>query len=114
MADYICPQSCSYRTNSGYCGLTGGYENCQRRLLYQSGSETVIRKPDASAGKWIVEAKQMIINLANAREQYKTLGYPHRNILLLKCSKCKMVTMVDETIKYDFCPHCGAKMEAAE
>ncbi len=47
MAGYICSQICSYRSNSGYCGLTGGYENCQRRLLYQSGSGTVIRKTNA-------------------------------------------------------------------
>ena len=29
MSVYICPYTCSYRTNGGYCGKTGGYESCQ-------------------------------------------------------------------------------------
>lgn len=29
MNDYICPHNCAYRTNSGHCGMTGGYESCQ-------------------------------------------------------------------------------------
>lgn len=29
MSDYICPHNCAYRTNAGYCGMTGGYESCQ-------------------------------------------------------------------------------------
>lgn len=33
--DFICPHKCSYRTSSGYCGSTGGWERCQYRQLYQ-------------------------------------------------------------------------------
>lgn len=33
--DFICPYTCSYRTNSGYCGSTGGWERCQYRQLHQ-------------------------------------------------------------------------------
>ena len=33
--DFICPHECSYRTNSGYCGSTGGWESCQYRQLHQ-------------------------------------------------------------------------------
>lgn len=33
MSDYICPYNCSYRTNSGFCGYTGGYDACQYRQL---------------------------------------------------------------------------------
>lgn len=33
MADYICPYRCSYRSNSGYCGYTGGHEACQYRKV---------------------------------------------------------------------------------
>ena len=29
MSDYICPHNCAYRTNAGYCGMTGGYDSCQ-------------------------------------------------------------------------------------
>lgn len=59
---------------------------------------------------WNLVGKQMVINLANAREQYSELGYPHRNILQVQCDKCRLITMVDESIRYDYCPHCGADM----
>jgi len=59
---------------------------------------------------WNLVGKQMVINLANAREQYSELGYPHRNILQMQCDKCRLTTMVDESIRYDYCPHCGAEM----
>lgn len=35
MSDYICPYNCSYRTNSGFCGYTSGYDACQYRLIAQ-------------------------------------------------------------------------------
>lgn len=62
---------------------------------------------------WNLVGKQMVINLANAREQYSELGYPHRNILLMQCDRCRLITMVDESIRYDYCPHCGADMREA-
>lgn len=40
MSDYICPYTCSYRTNSGFCGRTGGAENCQQRRFLGYDSET--------------------------------------------------------------------------
>lgn len=61
-------------------------------------------------GKWTKEGEQMLINLETAREQYKQLGYPHRTEEKLKCSVCRMVTLVDSGIKYEYCPHCGADM----
>lgn len=33
--DFICPHKCSYRTSSGYCGSTGGWESCQYRIVHQ-------------------------------------------------------------------------------
>ena len=62
----------------------------------------------AKKGVWIYIGKSMVINLESAREQYKTLGYPHRNIIALRCSQCNKITLVDESIAYDFCPHCGS------
>lgn len=63
---------------------------------------------------WNLVGKQMVINLANAREQYSELGYPHRNILQVQCDKCRLITMVDESIRYDYCPHCGADMRGVQ
>lgn len=65
-------------------------------------------------GRWINDGKQMLINLENAYEQYRALGYPHRIILKERCSECKKITLVDRSIYYSFCPHCGAKMERKE
>lgn len=65
-------------------------------------------------GKWIHHGKFMVINLENAREQYSVLGYPHRNIEREECSVCGKYTMKDDSIRYDYCPHCGAKMEAED
>lgn len=33
--DFICPYPCPCRTNSGYCGSTGGWERCQFRQLHE-------------------------------------------------------------------------------
>ena len=65
-------------------------------------------------GKWIMQGKQMIVNLENAREQYAALGYPHRNEYRLQCSLCRKITMVDGGIVYKYCPHCGAEMKGKE
>lgn len=65
---------------------------------------------ERKTGKWIKKGAQMHINLDNAREQYTELGYPHRNISVLMCDVCRKITLVDESIKYNFCPHCGADM----
>lgn len=62
-------------------------------------------------GRWIVGTKRKFIDLENADRQYKELGYPHRSYANMICSCCRMTTMVDDTIKYDYCPHCGAKMD---
>lgn len=59
MSDYICPYTCSYRTNSGFCGRTGGAENCQQRRFWGYDSETrqFIVEPVA-AGNIVVQSSQ--------------------------------------------------------
>lgn len=35
-----------------------------------------------------------------------------RSVMLrLECSNCHKTTMVDGTIRYEYCPNCGAKMK---
>ena len=60
---------------------------------------------------WTILTKRKAIFLDNANEQYKALGFPHRNILQMRCSNCGMLTQVDGSIAYEYCPHCGAKMD---
>ena len=62
-------------------------------------------------GEWEDAGKQMVINLENAREQYSALGYPHRTELKRRCSLCRKITLVDASIEYRYCPHCGARMK---
>lgn len=63
-------------------------------------------------GRWIILGERKMIALdGGAERQYKELGYPHRNVLSMSCSECRMTTMVDASIAYKYCPHCGAEME---
>jgi len=89
----------------GWCkGFNSATDHCIHHVIHAPTIE------ERKTGKWIEAGKQMIVNLENAREQYAALGYPHRNELKLQCSCCRKITMVDESIAYNFCPHCGADM----
>lgn len=81
--------------------------------IFQAIDEQPTISPDdvRPVGKWEDAGKQMLINLENAREQYSVLGYPHRTELKRRCSVCRKITLVDASIEYKYCPHCGAKMK---
>lgn len=107
MADYISRQAAIRIVCDDECeDCPDGGCDMYRRLKRLTAADVrpVVR------GKWEKVGEQMLINLENAREQYAELGYPHRKILNLRCSSCRKVTMVDSSIAYDFCPHCGADM----
>lgn len=61
--------------------------------------------------KWENAGQVMLLNMETARDQYSDLGYPHRKYKKLRCPECRKITLVDETIEYRFCPHCGALAE---
>ena len=52
--------------------------------------------------KWEVVGKQMVINLENAREQYKVLGYPHRTVLKMRCPLCRKITLAKKAFCMNF------------
>ena len=67
---------------------------------------------ERKTGKWEVTGERKFVALdGSAEKQYRELGYPHHNVLNMRCSNCNMTTMVDASIAYGYCPHCGAKME---
>ena len=74
-------------------------------------SETLAEFQPVVHANWTVLKKRKAIFLDNANEQYKALGFPHRNILQMRCSNCGVFTQVDDSIAYEYCPHCGAKMD---
>ena len=62
-------------------------------------------------GKWEVTGERKFVALdGSAEKQYRELGYPHHNVLNMRCSNCNKTTMVDASIAYGYCPHCGARM----
>lgn len=64
-------------------------------------------------GYWIYQSSRKYINtdINEEKLQKETLGYGGRVILNLQCSVCRKVTMVCNSISYEYCPHCGAKMD---
>ena len=89
------------------------HEHCPLQYNYVSDDCDISECPWKTVrkqGYWTEIGKDIYVNLEIAREQYKVLGYPHRVILKLQCSECRMITCVDSSIAYEFCPHCGADM----
>lgn len=63
-------------------------------------------------GRWEFEAKWQYKNCdGRGMERKEIFGTTKRTFNRLKCSKCKMVVVIDDTIAYAYCPHCGAKMD---
>lgn len=62
------------------------------------------------SGHWIFGLIKTHIVLEDCKEQMETLGYVHRNYINIRCSKCRKVTIVDSSVRYTYCPHCGADM----
>ena len=67
-------------------------------------------------GRWVKTLERKFINTNRHEEQFQkeVLGYGGRVIENLQCSECRMVTMVDASIMYDYCPHCGAHMDGED
>ena len=98
MSDYLCSHNCYYRTSSGYCGSTGGWITCQKRIKYT---------PDG----WATCQKQI---------EYAPIVYGQweniNDLECFKCSHCGKYTNqpwgTNGVILYPYCPNCGAKMGA--
>lgn len=63
-------------------------------------------------GRWEFEAKWQYKNCdGRGMERKEIFGTTKRTFNRLKCSKCKKAVVIDDTIAYAYCPHCGAKMD---
>lgn len=87
------------------------YNDCTRYDTLKMMLDKLTERP---TGEWKETGKRMFIDLEDAKRQYKELGYPHRNYISMVCSECHKTTMVDNSIEYKYCPHCGAKMKEGE
>ena len=62
-------------------------------------------------GRWEIEAEFKYKRGGRNTEAKQIFGTEWRTMQRLKCSVCGMVVLVDDTIKYEYCPHCGARCE---
>ena len=64
-------------------------------------------------GHWIYQSSRKYINtdINEEKLQKEILGYGGRVILNLQCSVCRKVTMVCNSISYEYCPHKDEKMD---
>ena len=65
-------------------------------------------------GKWIEDGSFKYKHGGRNSEVKELFGTEWRVIRRIKCSLCNKITLVDETILYEYCPHCGAKMRGEE
>lgn len=93
-----------------YKDITRSIDYCEDIL------EIVERQPAADVaevrhGKWKYEAGFKYKRGGRNTEAKQIFGTEWRTMQRLKCSVCGMVVLVDDTIKYEYCPHCGARCE---
>lgn len=65
-------------------------------------------------GRWRDDGGFKYKHWGDNSEAKRIFGTEWRKMLRLKCSECKMLTLVDDTIAYKYCPHCGAQMNSAD
>ena len=64
------------------------------------------------AAMWIYDGEFKTIALKGAIRQFIKTGRLSRTTIRLVCSNCHKCTLVDDTIYYNYCPHCGEKMDS--
>lgn len=98
-AGYDCC-NCPIDKNAGPCFHTLAKE----ALAYIRGLK--------KTGYWTrVKATECITRNADFEKLKKSvLGYDGFVLNTLQCSACRKVTLVDRNIRYQYCPHCGAKL----
>lgn len=74
--------------------------------------DSLLSLPSAERrGRWKYEAGFKYKRGGRNTEAKQIFGTEWRTMQRLKCSVCGMVVLVDDTIKYEYCPHCGARCE---
>ena len=94
-----------------------GYSNAALVSEFNRSIGYLMRLPSAEVepvkhGRWEFEAKWQYKNCdGRGMERKEIFGTTKRTFHRLKCSKCKKAVVIDDTIAYAYCPHCGAKMD---
>lgn len=91
---FICPYTCSYRTNSGYCGSTGGFERCQYRQLHQPntvvGYVPPLKKTNADRIRAMTDEELAEFFHSNFRDAAwcDTSKFPENDCMEVPCLGC--------------------------
>ena len=65
-------------------------------------------------GEWIEETSWKYKKGGRNSDMKEILGTEWMTMIRQRCSECNKVTMVDGSILYKYCPHCGADMRPTE
>ena len=65
---------------------------------------------DRPRGEWIEETSWKYKKGGRNSDMKEILGTEWMTMIRQRCSECNKVTMVDGSILYKYCPHCGSKM----
>ena len=66
---------------------------------------------DRQRGEWIEETSWKYKKGGRNSDMKEILGTEWMTMIRQRCSECNKVTMVDGSILYKYCPHCGARMD---
>lgn len=85
------------------------------KALYNFTLSRIIEQPTVDAepvrhGRWIEDGSFKYKHGGRNSEAKELFGTEWRTMRRIKCSLCNKITLVDDTILYEYCPHCGAKM----
>ena len=67
---------------------------------------------DRPRGEWIEETSWKYKKGGRNSDMKEILGTEWMTMIRQRCSECNKVTMVDGSILYKYCPHCGADMRS--
>lgn len=100
---------CEFNPSTGEVG----FRNDEDRKQHEAFGMAIeaLQAESAKHGEWETGLlREFRDTNIEAQEEADKAGYV-RYVVNLKCSACGKITMVDNSIKYNFCPNCGAKMD---
>lgn len=72
-------------------------------------------QPERKRGKWTLIGMKMYKTVGRTPDQKEVLLEKEwRREEKIQCSRCGKLTMLDYSITYQFCPHCGADMREVD
>lgn len=65
---------------------------------------------EKNVATWEIEEERCFIEPSTCEEMERMTGEWHHKYINQRCTNCNHVTIVDSSIFYEYCPHCGCKM----